>query len=83
MQRREIEVKKGINSLELAEKKMEVLEEITYEKETVQLESDIKAAEVNLASQIDAYAVEEAKLNEIKEMIERLRKEQPFVKTRC
>lgn len=71
VQRREIEVKKGINSLELANKKMEVLETITYEKETVQLKSDIRAAEVNLASQIDAYAVEESKLGEIKEMIKK------------
>ena len=71
VQRAEIEVKKGINSLELAEKKMEVLETITYEKEKVQLESDIKAAQVNLASQKDAYAVEEQKLAEIKTMIEK------------
>ncbi len=71
VQRAEIEVKKGINSLELAEKKMEVLETITYEKETVQLESDIKAAQVNLASQIDAYSVEEQKLADIKSMIEK------------
>ena len=46
-----------------------MLEEITFEKEKIQLESDIRAAEVDLSSQIDAYAVEQERLAEINLMI--------------
>ncbi len=71
VQRAEIKVKQGKNAESLAAKKMEVLKDITYEKEKVQYESDIKAAKVKLASEREAYEVETAKLVEIQDMIEK------------
>lgn len=71
VKRAEIAVKKGINSLELAEKKMKVLKEITFEKSTIQFNSDIRAAEIKLASANDNYQVEKSKLDEINSMIEK------------
>ncbi len=64
-----IGVERGENSKELAEKKMEVLKDITFEKELVQLSSDIKAATVKLASEKESQAVELEKLAEIEAMI--------------
>jgi multidrug resistance efflux pump len=69
VKRAEIGVKRGENSLELAKQKMEVLKDITYEKETVQLNSDIKAATVKLASEKESQSVEKEKLAEIEAMI--------------
>lgn len=65
----EIGLEKGNNSKLLAEKKLEVLEQITFKKEEVQLEADIKAARVKLTSENKAFAVEKEKLAEIEEMI--------------
>jgi HlyD family secretion protein len=71
VQRADISLKKGENALALANQKMQVLEEITFEKEKIQFESDIKAALVKLASEKDAYEVEKEKLKEIETMIEK------------
>lgn len=66
-----IDLQKGENSLALAEKQLEVLEKITRKKEEVQLESDIKAAKVKLASENKAFEVEKEKLAEIQDMIDK------------
>ena len=71
VQRAEIAVQKADNSLELAQQKLHVLEEITFKKEKIQLESDIRAAQVKLSSETEAYAVEQEKLAEIKTMIKK------------
>ncbi len=68
VQRAKINEEKGRNMKDLAEKKMGVLKEITSQKFILQYQSDIKAAKVNLASQSDAYTVEESKMAEIKSM---------------
>lgn len=65
-----ISMKKGELSLELAKEKMRVLEDISFKKETVQLEADIKAAVVKLKSDEKSLAVEKEKLTEIETMIE-------------
>ena len=69
----EIALDKGELSLELAKEKKRVLEKISYKKETVQLEADIKAADVKLRSEKKAFGVEKEKLAEIKEMVEKCR----------
>jgi multidrug resistance efflux pump len=65
----EIAVEKGENSKALAKKKLLVLDEITRKKELVRLESDIRAAEVQLTSQREAMRVEEAREQSIKNQI--------------
>ncbi|MEM9940149.1 MAG: HlyD family efflux transporter periplasmic adaptor subunit [Planctomycetota bacterium] len=55
---------------ELAQERLRVLTDISFKKETVQLDADIKAAEVKLNSQIEAQKVEAEKLAEIEEQIE-------------
>ena len=77
VERAKISLKKGENAKLLAEKKKEVLEQITKQKETVRLESDIKAAKVQMASARDAFQVETEKLAEIKEMIDKCTIEVP------
>jgi len=69
VKRAEIGVRKGNNSLELAEQKMDVLKNISFEKSTIQFQSDIRAAEVKLASEMDNFLVETSKLAEIKSNI--------------
>lgn len=67
----EIKVKQGANSLSLAQEKKRVLEDISYTKETVQLEADIKAANVKLLSEKKSFLIEKEKLAEIEAMIEK------------
>lgn len=69
--RAEIEVDKAENSLALAEQKLEVLTKISFKKETVQLDADIRAADVKLISQKKSLAVEQEKLAEIQAIIEK------------
>ena len=69
--RAEFALKTAKNQLELALKQEEVLVSITRVKETVQLESDIKAAKVKLANQRESLEVEKNKLDEIKEQIQK------------
>lgn len=71
MDNAKISMKKGQLSLELANEKMRVLEDISFKKETVQLEANIKAAVVQLKSEEKALAVEKEKLAEIETMIEK------------
>ena len=65
----EFALKAANNKLELAEKQLEVLENITRIKETVQFKSDIEAAKVKLANQRESLKVEQGKLEEIKSQI--------------
>ena len=67
--RSEFALKTANNKLELAEKQLEVLNNITRIKETVQLKSDIEAAKVKLSNQRESLAVEENKLDEIETQI--------------
>ncbi len=67
----EFKLQKATNLLSLGEKQKEVLENITRRKETVQLESDIKAAVVKLRNQKAVLATEEGQLAEIQEQIEK------------
>jgi len=67
----EIGLKRGDNSLNLAQEKRRVLENISFKKETVQLDADIKAAEVKLRSEKKSFEIEKEKLAEINEMIEK------------
>ena len=69
--RAEFALKTAKNQLELALKQEEVLVSITRVKETVQLQSDIKAANVKLANQRESLEVEKNKLDEIKQQIEK------------
>ena len=61
----EIAAEKGRNSEDLARKKLHVLDEITQKKEIIRLESEIKSAEVQLASHQEALRVEQAKQRSI------------------
>ncbi len=65
----EIAVDKARNSLELAEKKLDVLENITFPKEIKLLQSDIRAAEVKLQNDIEAKKIEQNQLEEIEEQL--------------
>jgi len=65
----DIDVENATNQIRLAEKRKEVLVEITKEKNMVQLEADIKAALVKLESERQAAQVESEKLLEIQTMI--------------
>lgn len=69
VKRAEFSLKTAENKFQLATKQLEVLEEITRIKETVQLKSDIEAAKVKLVNQRESLAVEESKLEEIKTQI--------------
>ena len=67
----EIGVQKAKLSLDLAMEKKRVLEEISFKKETIQLDADIKASLVKLGSERKSLEVEKEKLAEIKENIEK------------
>ena len=67
----EIAAEKGDNSKELAQKKLYVLDNITKEKELIRLDSDIRAAEVQLSSQQEALRVELAKQRSILRQIDK------------
>lgn len=69
VQRADMQLSKGKNSLSLAERKLEVLREITKQKEVNTLTSDIKAAEVKLKNQEEALKVELEQRQEIKDQI--------------
>ncbi len=60
-----IKLRKGQNSKELAETKLKVLNGISADKIRLELESQIKTAEVAFLSQKEAYEVEKEKLLEI------------------
>lgn len=62
-------LEKAKNLLALGEKKLEVLEKITKEKELVRLSSDIEAAKVKAANDQEALEVEKSKLEEIQQQI--------------
>ena len=64
-----IGVQKAKLSLDLAMEKKRVLEEISFKKETIQLDADIKTSLVKLGSEKKSLEVEREKLAEIKEMI--------------
>ncbi len=66
-----IALEKGKLSKELATQQLRVLEEISYKKQTVQLDADIRSAEVKLDSEREALAVETKTLADIKELIEK------------
>jgi len=67
----EIGVQKAKLSLDLAMEKKRVLEEISFKKETIQLDADIKASLVKLGSERKSLEVEKEKLAEIKENIDK------------
>ena len=67
----EIAVQKGILSEKLATEKLKVLVDISFKKETVQYDADIRAAEVKLVSETKGLAVEREKLAEIQEQTEK------------
>lgn len=69
VQRAELSLIRNQNALKLAQNQLEVLEELTLAKETVQLDSDIEAATVKLESEQDALRVQESQLAEILAMI--------------
>ncbi len=62
---------KARNLLELGNTKKRVLEEITKEKELIQLDSDIEAAKVAYANELESKKVEEGQLEEIKDLIKK------------
>ena len=69
--RNEFALKRAVNLKSLAEKQEEVLVKITKVKETVQLRSDIRAAEVKLINEKESQKVEMAQLEDIKEQIKK------------
>ena len=73
LEKAQIELRQGENSLELAKKRLWVLEEITKEKNVIQFDADIKAAEVQLDSERKALVVEEETQREVQEMIDKCR----------
>lgn len=70
VRRSEINLRKAKLSLELGEKKLEVLRNITRAKELVRLTSDIEAAVVKFKNSQESFKVEEDKLAEILQQIE-------------
>ena len=68
-----IELRQADNDLALAKKRMQVLENITKEKNSIQLEADIEAAKVKLNSEKKARVVEQEKLAEIEELVSNCR----------
>ena len=71
--RTQIDVDNAVNQKDLAAMRLKVLENITKEKNVVQLEADIKAALVKLESERQAAEVESEKLVEIESMISKCR----------
>ena len=71
--RAQIDVDNAVNQKDLAAMRLKVLENITKEKNVVQLEADIKAALVKLESERQAAEVESEKLTEIESMISKCR----------
>ena len=69
LERAKIDLGKGQNSLKLAKKKLDVLENITFRKNEIQYQADIEAAKVQLDSEKKALKVEEETLAEVEEMI--------------
>ena len=69
--RNEFALKRAVNLKALAEKQEQVLVEITKVKETVQLRSDIRAAEVKLSNEIESQKVEMAQLDDIRAQIKK------------
>ena len=69
----QIDVDNAVNQKQLAGMRLKVLENITKEKNVVQLEADIKAALVKLESERQAFEVEAEKLVEIESMISKCR----------
>ena len=67
---KKIDLDKGYLAKKLAEEKLKVLEEISLPKETVQLDADIRSAEVKLNSERKSLVVETDKLAEIKNLID-------------
>ena len=65
----EIALAKGRNAVKMAEKKLEVLEKITYKKNEIIFNSDIKAAETQLENSKEELALQEKQLAEIQAMI--------------
>ncbi len=70
VRRSEINLRKAKLSLELGEKKLEVLRNITRAKELVRLTSDIESAVVKLKNSQESFKVEEDKLAEILQQID-------------
>jgi len=73
LKRTEIDVKNAEQELTLAMKRKDVLVNITKEKNVVQLEADIRAAQVKLDSEKKAAQVESEKLVEIETMVNKCR----------
>ena len=69
----QVDVDNAANQKKLALKRLEVLVDITKEKNIVQLEADIKAAQVKLESDRQAAQVEAEKLAEIEMMVTKCR----------
>ena len=72
-----IRLEQGKLSRQLAVEKLRVLETISFAKEKVQLDADIRAAEVKLSSERKSLAVETEKLAEIEDMIDKCNIEVP------
>ena len=72
-----IKLEQGKLSRQLAVEKLRVLETISFAKEKVQLDADIRAAEVKLSSERKSLAVETEKLAEIEDMIDKCNIEVP------
>ena len=69
VERAQFALRRAENSLDLANEKLSVLENITREKEVNILQSDIRAAEVRLRNQREAKKVELTKMAEIEAQI--------------
>lgn len=64
-----IAVQRAKNSYELALQKLKVLQEVTLEKETIKLDSDIRAAEVKFENEKEKLRIEETQLADIQMQI--------------
>lgn len=73
VEKAKIAIEKAKNLLSLAKQKKKVLVEVTQEKNLTQLIAEIRAAEVDLISQRQSFAVEEQKLADIKDAIAKCR----------
>lgn len=73
VEKAKLAIGKAKNLLDLANQKKKVLVEVTQEKELTQLDAEIRAAEVDLKSEQQAFAVEQQKLADIKEAIAQCR----------
>ena len=69
VEKAKIAIKKAENLLALAKQKKKVLVEVTQEKELTALDAEIRASDVDLKSERQAFTVEEQKLADIKEAI--------------